>query len=346
MKKIVFVLVSWALMFVSGFTQTIPEHLVRFALAQPQDISDEREMKAALLYHVSNYTEGDLLVQATEKMDSLSGHGKSNVLEIPPLVAAAYTGNMELVQWFLDRGCNVNETGKKGFSPLMMAAMSGNPEIIRRFVELGADVNAKSEEKNFMALAIIVHIMQISTRFKNNVSDAVRMKEIDYLMHAGVSQEHLDRALIVACRYKNLQLIQRLVDAGADVSRAYESESPLIVAAERNNVRAAQYLLAQKADPNVLNDKGENALHKVSRNTSNLIMYLLIRAGICINQQDNDGNTPVLDAARCRSFYLMRCLIENGADMTIPNKDGKSVSYYLSLYGLKWVPKGASGSGS
>lgn len=48
-----------------------------------------------------------------------------------------------------------------------------------------------------------------------------------------------------------------------------------------------------------------------------------------INFQDEDGETALTMAARCRSKRLVKLLIDHGADPKIPNRDGKTCEDYI-----------------
>ncbi|PCH41176.1 apses-domain-containing protein [Wolfiporia cocos MD-104 SS10] len=48
-----------------------------------------------------------------------------------------------------------------------------------------------------------------------------------------------------------------------------------------------------------------------------------------INFQDEDGETPLTMAARCRSKRLVKILIDHGADPKIANRDGKTTEDYI-----------------
>ena len=48
-----------------------------------------------------------------------------------------------------------------------------------------------------------------------------------------------------------------------------------------------------------------------------------------INFQDEDGETGLTMAARCRSKRLVKLLIDHGADPKIANRDGKSTEDYI-----------------
>jgi ankyrin repeat protein len=48
-----------------------------------------------------------------------------------------------------------------------------------------------------------------------------------------------------------------------------------------------------------------------------------------INFQDEDGETALTMAARCRSKRLVKLLIDHGADPKIPNREGKTAEDYI-----------------
>ena len=58
---------------------------------------------------------------------------------------ACFKGNLELVRFFLDRGCDANEKyGDDQYTPLMLAALSGHAEIMVSLLEAGADPHEKN----------------------------------------------------------------------------------------------------------------------------------------------------------------------------------------------------------
>lgn len=65
---------------------------------------------------------------------------------IPPLVDAAYNGDVAKVQELLNAGTNVDDRASDGQTPLMVAAMKGYDEscveVVKLLLKNGANVNA------------------------------------------------------------------------------------------------------------------------------------------------------------------------------------------------------------
>ena len=62
----------------------------------------------------------------------------------PALFHAAAAGQVEMVQFLLDKGADVNGyTNAFKLTPLMMAASFGNEAVVRLLIEKGAEVNAR-----------------------------------------------------------------------------------------------------------------------------------------------------------------------------------------------------------
>ena len=60
--------------------------------------------------------------------------------------------NMELVEYIIEQGIDINSTNRKsGFTPLMAATCYGRVEIVKKLLELGADLSMV-DSKGFSAV--------------------------------------------------------------------------------------------------------------------------------------------------------------------------------------------------
>jgi ankyrin repeat protein len=67
---------------------------------------------------------------------------------ITPLVYAGWGGHPEAIQFVLDRGADVNKSGKFGATALMMAAYCGSDDSVKLLLSRGADINATDRYGN------------------------------------------------------------------------------------------------------------------------------------------------------------------------------------------------------
>jgi ankyrin repeat protein len=63
----------------------------------------------------------------------------------------------------------------------------------------------------------------------------------------------------------------------------------------------------------------------------------LLDHGANINQQQLDGNTAIMIAARQKCFGGVILLSEFGADLDLQNKDGKVLAHFLEGSGIDYI---------
>jgi ankyrin repeat protein len=126
-----------------------------------------------------------------------------------------------------------------------------------------------------------------------------------------------------AIKYGRIEIVQMLIDAGADVNAKDDSDStPLYVAAEFGKTEIARMLIGAGVDVNMKNVIGSTPLHEAAHNGRVKIAHMLIDAGANVNVQDGDGETPLHLAANNGSVEIAKMLIDAGADETILNDEG------------------------
>ena len=64
--------------------------------------------------------------------------------KMTPLMDAAYKGNVELIEFFIKEGVDVNDIGFEGYTALMMACLGGHEEATLTLLEHGANKDIKN----------------------------------------------------------------------------------------------------------------------------------------------------------------------------------------------------------
>ncbi|MEM6429494.1 MAG: ankyrin repeat domain-containing protein [Deinococcota bacterium] len=159
------------------------------------------------------------------------------------LAEAVKMRDIQLTEYLLDRGANLNLSDERGLTPLLWSGYDhphniGDevlPEIIELLVSWGADVNSQIE------------ITRTGRRY--------------------VLDEFLgDTPLIQAARRDSLETVKLLIEAGADVSITNANgDTPLIQAAHFGNLATVQLIVEAGADVSVKNTEGFSAIRTAAR---------------------------------------------------------------------------------
>jgi ankyrin repeat protein len=241
-----------------------------------------------------------------------------------PLMAAARTGTLEAVKLLASRGADVNaKEHLRQQTALMWAAASDRGDVVRTLIELHADLNARSATR-----ALVVNTgIQAGSGGYNPPGQA------DH-------EEGGFTPLLFAARRGSVEAAGLLLAAGANVDLpAANGASPLVIAAHSGNGAMARLLLDHGADPNAAG-AGYTALHAaVLRGDAETVKALLahkadpdaiLQKGTPIRRTSIDwalnytwiGSTPYWLAARFADAEVMRLLAEAGADTRFAMKDG------------------------
>jgi hypothetical protein len=131
----------------------------------------------------------------------------------------------------------------------------------------------------------------------------------------------------------------------------YVGDTALHLAAAGYRVEIARLLLAAGADPNAAtNHRRSGPLHYAADGYINgpvwdpkrqvKMIRCLLDAGADVNAPDKNGATPLHRAVRTRCAAAVKCLLDAGADPTLKNKPG-STPFHLAVQDT-----GRGGSGS
>jgi ankyrin repeat protein len=138
-----------------------------------------------------------------------------------PLTFAAMTGQAEVARYLLERHANAGAKRPDGITVLMMAARSGSPQIVRDLLSRKVDVNAKDVD----GATALIYAAREGDR------EAGRL-----LLKSGATVDAADShrwtALSYAATNGHAEFVKLLLENGADVNaRDQRGRSPLALAA-------------------------------------------------------------------------------------------------------------------
>ena len=267
-----------------------------------------------------------------------------------PLMVAARSGNPDVVEQLLAKGASVNARAARGQTALMWAVSQKHPDVVNVLLSHRADVHARSESWRQME-AVSPHGAPEYNR------------EIPYGNNT---------PLMFAARVGDLASAKLLVTAGANVNdQDAWGISVVALAAHSGFLDLVEFLLDKGADPNE-STAGFTALHEaIMRRDEQLVRTLLahgadpqarLQAWTPTRRQSSDlhfepelvGATPFWLAARFSQPNVMRRLVELGADplfvhrsdRIVDGKEGRAYDHKLEATTALMAAVGMGGGGT
>lgn len=242
------------------------------------------------------------------------------------VMTAARTGNADIVEKLLAKGANPNAHAARGQTALMWAVAQEHPDVTKVLLAHGADVHARSD----------VWTERVKT-------DLEQASHPDYQITV---KQGGNTALMFAARVGDLASARLLVAAGANVNdEAAYGISATVLAAHSDHGELVEFLLDQGADPNAAGG-GYTALHAaILRRNEKAVIALLahgadpnapLRSATPTRRESEDfffhnafiGATPFWLAARFSQPNVMRLIAKHGGDpLFVLNVDYPTGSY-------------------
>ena len=253
-----------------------------------------------------------------------------------PLMEAAYRGDDQKVQELIRAGASVTAKNKKLQTALHLATSSrswwAHSSVVKALIEAGTDINGQDEDGTtpLMEAAYRGDDQKVQELIRAGASVTAKNKKLQTALHLAISSRSR------WAQWKgHSSVVKALIEAGADVNGQDEDgTTPLMKAAYRGDDQMAHELIRAGASVTAKNKKLQTALHLATSSRSwwahSSVIKVLIEAGADINGQDEDGTTPLMQAAYKGHYYAVLELIRAGASVTAMNQQQKQRALHIA----------------
>jgi uncharacterized protein len=251
--------------------------------------------------------------------------GNANVYHDSALSEAASNGNAAIIGELLKAGADPNLVSSEGEPPLLTATRSGNADAVQILLQHGAAVNARDGWKGQTALmwaAALNHRAVVKVLIVSgadlNARSTVWPAEVPRPANGNLVSKRPKgglTALLYASREGALDSVRELVAGKADLNLTEpDGTNALLMAIINAHYDVAAFLLDAGANPNIADKYGRTALY----------------AAVDMNTVDTSGTRPpppVTD--RLGPFEMISALLAHGANTNARLKEatpGRAIS--------------------
>lgn len=231
---------------------------------------------------------------------------------------AAVCVSEEPMKALCEHGVNINDVTKDKTTPLMLAAKRNRAEVVAFLLKKGANVDMKNRKGkaalHYAAQYAALDVLKVLFKFQSKKT----------LEQPGPEKR---TALIVAATKGHLQVVEMLLEQGANVKkRDKQRRTALLQAVKNGHADVASVLLAHGADPNDPDSSKNAPLHYCCAYGWWQCTDLLLGCGANINAANDWKLPPLLVALLKGHFGLVKHLLEvPGVDVNCKDEEGRTL---------------------
>ena len=195
-------------------------------------------------------------------------------------------------------------------TPLLVAVQNGHIDCVRLLLKYGADIEGRGD-------------IEVGTKGYPN-----------HDLYEGYTP------LFVAAASGNIGILRCLLENGADINAVtainVKGYTPLMISARYEQFGAVTFLIDQGADVNLQDEYGYTGLHHVAKSRS---IYNINALNLLIDRgADLDARTKFLKetalmlACACNNVNAVKCLLQNGVNVELRDKNGKTCLDFALRY--------------
>ena len=238
---------------------------------------------------------------------------------------AVHKKHAEVVQLLIDAGADTERKDDDGRSPLHLASRSGELTTVKMLVKAGADVRATDAKGNTCLIFAACFGLTDTVRY------LLGLPEVD-LNH---QQSKNFTALHLAVQKKHADVVQVLIDAGADIeTKDAEGHSPLHLASDLGELTTVTMLVEAGADVRATDANRLTCLFFAAHcGHTDTVRYLVCLPEVDLNQQAIGNLTALHLAVQEKHSDVVQVLIDAGADIEKKDDEGRSPLHVATISG-------------
>lgn len=262
---------------------------------------------------------------------------------------AAWQGNLEVMEYLVKNKTNLKHLDEKGSSIMVFAALNGQKDskVFDYLIKNGSDIKNEKTKGGADVLLLVSPFLS-------------SLNETKYFTDKGLDLKSTDdkgyNIFAYATKGGNTAFLNELIKAGIDPkANAKDGGNAFIPATQgsrfhTNNLEFFNYLEKLGINPNTATESGQNPLHNLARSKDGAVIDYFISKGVDVNQQNADGNTPLMLAAYGQQdLELFNKFFEKGKNFNQKNKEGQTALTQAIMgnstkVGLLLIGGGASGN--
>ncbi|KAM7539204.1 hypothetical protein Aperf_G00000048262 [Anoplocephala perfoliata] len=229
-----------------------------------------------------------------------------------PLHIATLCGCVDMVYLLLKFGADPNIATRDAYTALHISARDGRADIVQCLLANGADPYARTK-RGFSPLHLAAKRGRAEAA--RTLLQVMRPEAINAVGRNGLTPLHM------AAHYNHVQLVQLLLEFGADPDLAASNGyTALHIAAKRNHQDLASLLLANDREPTKSTNResrcGFTPLHLAAQEGNADMVGLLLLNGADAEHKAKNGVTPMHLAALEDHVMVAQQLVHEGAKVT------------------------------
>lgn len=248
------------------------------------------------------------------------------------LMYAAQNGRNSIVAMLCRAGADVHARNRDGATALHLAAQCGHEAIVRGLLMYGCSPDIVDNQNASPV------ILAAANSHWEIVDSLVNTANVDVNRRTGAG----DTVLTIACRTTDCPnfVIERMIEQHqfAVDARGVGDRTPLMVAIQARKMDVVKKLLDAGADV-CLTDKDNNTALQIAaalRETSEEVaamLRMLLKAGLDIDARGGDGITALMLVAEAGDCELVQFLLDEGADRRLEDQKGRTALAYAARGG-------------